>query len=155
MQNSEVDGIGELGRTFALDRFHGDYRNGDQGAERLWAASLRNASAGQAEQVVVACDGDWFAGAVTCFVQQHAAQYFDQPVCDLVHVAVALAWQGKVLATAKLAHALAWGDAMTELVRVGTLVRNYAANALYGKSVFRLAASQFSLHGYWPGYARG
>ena len=44
---------------------------------------------------------------------------------------------------------------MTELVRVGTLVRNYAANALYGKSVFRLAASQFSLHGYWPGYARG
>ncbi|MDP6700190.1 MAG: GNAT family N-acetyltransferase, partial [Candidatus Latescibacteria bacterium] len=155
VQNSEVDGIGELGRTFALDRFHGDYRIGDRGAERLWAESLRNASAGRADQVVVAHDGDAVAGAVTCFVQHYAAQYLDQPVCDLVHVAVAPAWQGKGLATAMLAHALAWADAVTELVQVGTQARNYAANALYGKSGFRLAASQYSVHGYWPVCARG
>lgn len=148
VQGQDIDGIGDLGKVFTLDRFHADDRIDDQGADRLWAASLRNACASRADQVIVARAGKRVIGAVTCFIDCDAAYYLSGPVCDFVHVAVDPAWRGRGVGVVMLDRAIAWAGVQTRFAQVGTQVRNYAANGLYRKAGFSLVESQYSLHGH-------
>lgn len=149
-RGEEIDGIGALGRAFALDRFHSDYRIDAARASALWTESLHNACKERADQVVFARAGRTVIGVVTCFLARETARYLTEPVCDLVHVAVDPDWRGRGVGMAMLERAIAWAGAETEFVQVGTQARNYAASALYRKMGFALVDSQYSMHAHWP-----
>ncbi len=148
VQGRDIDGIGDLGKVFTLDRFHADDRIDDHRADRLWAASLQNACAYRADQVIIARVGKRVIGAVTCFIDRDAAYYLSEPVCEFLHVAVEPVWRGRGVGVVMLDRAIAWAGLRTRYAQVGTQVRNYAANGLYRKAGFSLVGSQYSLHGH-------
>ena len=147
--NFEVGEVDQLGEAFNTDRFHVDDKIDNVRADSLWTNSLRNACRERADQVVIArCEGK-VIGMVTCFIDIEASRYLETPVCDLAHVVVIPEWHSRGIGRSMLEHAVNWAQSQVRFIQIGTQVRNYAANALYGKMGFRLAKSQYSLHAHW------
>ena len=123
--------------SFRFDRFHADPQIPNATADRIKAAWAGNFFSGaRGDRMVVAADGASILGFL---------QIIDQPEYSVIDlIAVAASAQGRGLATAMIAHAIANGRAVAW--RVGTQIANVPSLRLYERMGFLVTESQYVFH---------
>jgi len=133
--------------AFRYDRFHTDPDVPKKAADGLHSAWLRNSMAGVgADAVIIGEKNGRLLGFVTCKIDRRSRPLLGLSVGTIVLVAVDEKGRGKGVASTMTAAALDWFRKNgTDLVEVGTQLRNMQASRLYETSGFRLVASSLSM----------
>lgn len=145
---ADSEALAELARTaFVYDRFHADPVISSARACELHAEWLRNSCVGgAADAVVLAEDEQGLLGFVTCKLQPDTRTHLGKLIGTIVLVATADRARGRGVARAATLASLEWfGNQQTDIVEVGTQLRNIPASCLYQSCGFRLAGSSVSL----------
>jgi ribosomal protein S18 acetylase RimI-like enzyme len=133
--------------AFRYDRFHTDPDVPKKTADGLHSAWLRNSMAGiDADAVIIGEKNGRLLGFVTCKIDKRSRPLLGLSMGTIVLVAVDEKGRGKGVASAMTAAALDWfREHGTDLVEVGTQLRNMQASRLYETAGFRLVASSLSM----------
>lgn len=146
-EDGDVDDIVEIARTsYVCDRFHADPAISTETADAIHEAWLRNSCKGVAcDQVIVGVDEQGVASYVTCKLDRAQMEATGLLVGTIVMVATAERARGKGWALATTLGALEWFKQQgTQVVEVGTQLRNVGAASLYQKAGFRPTAATFT-----------
>jgi RimJ/RimL family protein N-acetyltransferase len=134
-------------QAYVYDRFHADPSIPSQRADELHAEWLRNSCGGTAaDAVVLAEDRSGLLGFVTCKLQPDTKAHTGKLIGTIVLVATANRARGKGIGRAATLASLDWfRNQQTDIVEVGTQLRNIPATRLYQNCGFQLAGSSVSL----------
>jgi len=129
------------GSSYSHDRFHADETLDSETADRIHREWLRNSCNGtMADAVIVAVRGDLVLGYVTCKLDREALSG------SIEMVATTSGERGRGVAMSCTLAALDWFRSQnTQVVEVGTQLRNIAASRLYEKCGFRLVSNSLTL----------
>jgi len=145
---SDSEKVAELAReSFIYDRFHSDPAIPKELADELHANWLRNSCSGKvADVVILAEDDQGILGFVTCKLQKDTRKYLGKMVGTIVLIATAKRARRKGIGRALTLAALDWFRQQgSDIVEVGTQLRNVPASRLYESCGFRLVSSSVSL----------
>lgn len=145
-RNHRVPGLENLGSIFAHSRFHSDPEIPADQADGLWRKSIIGSCEGFADEVIVLYEDTEPIGFVTCKDDKLSGEVFPNKVRSFFLVGVSPACQGQGVGRELMQVALRHSLRQTPLIEVETQSRNQAALALYQKSGFRIAASEYSFH---------
>jgi ribosomal protein S18 acetylase RimI-like enzyme len=137
-ESRDAEGVKTIaGASFRFDRFHADPQIPNATADRIkvaWAGNFFSGARGN--RMVVAADGASVLGFL---------QIIDQPEYSVIDlIAVAASAQGRGLAAAMIAYAIANRPAVAW--RVGTQVANATSLRLYERMGFLVTESQYVFH---------
>ena len=144
-RNQRVPGLEDFGSIFS-GRFHSDPKIPGGKADGLWRKSIVGQCEGFADEVVVLYDNTKPIGFVTCKDDKLSGQIFPHKVRSFFLVGVSPTHQGRGVGRELMQAALKHSLGQTTLIEVETQLRNQAALALYQKSGFRIATSEYSFH---------
>jgi len=145
---SDSEAVAELARkSFIYDRFHSDPAIPKELADELHANWLRNSCSGKvADVVILAEDNQGILGFVTCKLQKDTRKYLGKMVGTIVLIATAKRARRKGVGRALTLAALDWFRQQgSDIVEVGTQLRNIPASRLYEGCGFRIVSSSVSL----------
>ena len=145
---ADSEATADLARqVYIYDRFHSDPATPPRRADELHAAWLRNSCAGKvADAVVLAENHQGLLGFVTCKLQRDTKAHLGKLIGTIVLIATAERARRRGIARAATLAALAWFRQQgTDIVEVGTQLRNIPASRLYESCGFRLVGSNVSL----------
>jgi ribosomal protein S18 acetylase RimI-like enzyme len=149
----DLDDVLHIARTsYVCDRFHMDPALTTEAADAIHEAWLRNSCAGIAcDQVIVGVDEFGVTSYVTCNVDRAQMEATGLLVGTIAMVATAVRARGQGWALATTFGALRWfTEQGTQVVEVGTQLRNPGAASLYQKAGFRATAATFTFRKLLP-----
>lgn len=143
--------IGQIKRiasdSFVYDRFHSDPKISKKVADNLHSVWLENSCKGLAADVVIVGERNkQIIGFVTCKINRQSKSILGIKIGTIVLVATLKEARGKGVASALTIAALNWfKEHQTDIVEVGTQLRNIPAARLYEGIGFKFISSSVSL----------
>lgn len=152
-QEGDLERVSQMANgLFNFGRFHTDPNLSDEKCNELYLKWIERDFQGYADTILVSEIDGVVNGFVICLIDRDFELYFKKRLGVIDLVGVSRQAQGRGVGSLLLNSALKWfKEERVDLVKAGTMIKNYQAIRVYQKTGFKIVGTNFSFHK-WIGW---
>lgn len=154
-EGKDLEELREMTRgLFKFGRFHTDPNLPDKACDELYVKWVERDTGGYADTILLSEQDGQITGFIACLINKDFNRHFGINLGTIDLFGVRAQNQGRGVGTSLICAALEWFKDKVDLVRSGTMIKNYPAIRIYQKAGFKIVETNFSFHK-WLGKNRG
>lgn len=146
-EEKDLEGLREMTRgLFKFGRFHTDPNLPDKACEELYVKWIERDTGGYADTILLSEQNSQITGFIACLINEDFNRHFGTNLGTIDLFGVRAQSQGRGVGTHLIRAALEWFKGKVDLMRSGTMIKNYPAIRIYQKVGFKIVGTNFSFH---------